>query len=188
MPWTARVTITDYQEVTEFGEWVKGFSNCYLHSYRRLEMELHKIFLKHLKVFFQKRAYEALLEYPQEYSFIRRKDCVRVTRHGYIDLVARKSDSKVAVEYDSASLLKHSSIIKLLFSESDCCFGIVSGRIESPDLIDENLRRIDRKVAAQKVSVCASTNPRDFYFIEMQPWTMRRIDIRARNRKQRSSP
>jgi len=103
---------------------------------------LHSKLLISIKDRCVKEGYRVYLEYPINFVTVRRRDLECYKRHGYIDLIAQKNKSRIAIEFDSEIHLKFKSIEKLLQSNADTCLGIVRGSLNEPGLICSNTKRI----------------------------------------------
>jgi len=70
----------------------------------------------------------------------------QVTYGRQIDLMAFRDSQSIAIEFDNGLHLKFNSIEKLLHSDAKILIGIVKGRRNSPELLDENKLRILSKM------------------------------------------
>ncbi|KKN31936.1 hypothetical protein LCGC14_0818850, partial [marine sediment metagenome] len=105
----------------------------------------HEFIQQELYEFLRDNGYDTYFEYYQEYYHkfrgTRQQGKTRLIENGRVDIYAIKDIEAIAIEFDSGATLKWKSIEKLLQSNAQYCFGIVSGaKSDNPiklDMYDE---------------------------------------------------
>jgi len=106
---------------------------------------LHRSVMNELKELFIKGGYIVYPEYPIRFDSKAGKKGERISRNGYIDLMAVKNGRRIAIEFDNGVNLKFKSVEKLFQIDADLRIGIVRGKSETIDFGIDRIRKLLRK-------------------------------------------
>ncbi len=110
---------------------VDGIKNIICQSKDFTRPIQHEFIQQELYKFLREESFDTYFEYEIEYHHIYRTTKkageVRLIKNGRIDLYAEKNNIGIAIEFDSGATIKWKSLEKLLQSNAQYCFGIVSG-------------------------------------------------------------
>jgi len=106
---------------------------------------IHSNVICHLKAELKAHGFETRTEVIKPYNTLRPDG--RVVRvPGMIDLMAKLSNRKIAIEYDNGNSLKYKSIEKMFSTGFPIQIGIVRGNLSGRSVINQNIERIESRI------------------------------------------